>query len=132
MLPILGLIEFVACGLVTSAIAWVRHLYGAPRMYRDWEVRYLVPFLILIVVVGSIFLSVTHGVAPQQPDSYPPEVGLALVLGITLVALVAWLVIEVGRYGARHRSASHGNRPYSHIASPQRRARPGRGKNGAR
>ena len=104
MLAILVLVEFVACGLMASAIAWLRYLYGAP-MSRDWHaamVRYLVPFMMPILVVLFISMSVTHRAA-AQPDTYPPDVGLAFFLGIALVLFLWWLVVEVGRYRAHHR-----------------------------
>jgi hypothetical protein len=104
VLAILVLVEFVASGLVASAIAWLRYLYGAP-MSRDWHatmVRYLVPFLMPILVVLFISMSITHR-AEQQPDTYPPDVGFAVGLGIALVLLLVWLVVEVGRYRAHHR-----------------------------
>ena len=105
MLAIIVLVEFVASGFVASAIAWLRYLYGAPWS-RDWHatmVRYLVPVLMPILVVLFIVMSVTHSAAVQQPDTHPPDVGFALGLGIALAALLVWLVVEVGRYRARHR-----------------------------
>jgi hypothetical protein len=118
-------VEAMACCLVSSAIAWLRYLYGAP-MSRDWHataVRYLIPVLMPILVGLLIYMGVTH-----RAESYVPAVSAA-GLGIAVAVLVVWLVVEVGRYSARHRSVSHDNRPYSHISSPQRRAERGRGRN---
>lgn len=131
MLAILVLVEFVGCCLVTSAIWWLRYLYGA-RLSRDWHAtaaRYVIPLLTPILVV----LFVIRPPAPaQQPHSHPQDVGLAVVLGIALAALFVWLVVEVGRYSTRDRGLSHSSRPYYGIPSRGRRAKTRRGKNGTR
>ena len=103
---------------------WLRYLYGAP-MSREWHAtmaRYVLPLLTLLLVALLLSVRNSHP-AVQQPDSLP-----AVVLGAALVALLVWLVVEVGRYSARQRGASHGNRLYSRIPPPRRRAKLGRGK----
>jgi hypothetical protein len=83
-------------------------------LYRDWEVRYLVPILALLLVGLFISMSVT-GMAATEPDSSPTAIGLALGLGIALVALVAWLVVEVRRFRDRPDDALRATRPRSHL-----------------
>lgn len=129
MLAILLLVEFFGRSLVVSAIAWLRYLYGAPFVTRDWEVRYVVPVLLALFVVIFTIMSIQHRTTINQPDTYPADVGLSLGLCIALAALVVWLIVEVGRYRTGSRNVSHGNRPYSRIAPPHRRAKIRRGKN---
>jgi len=114
MPAIVGMAEFISCCLVTSAIAWLRRLRGAPLMYPDFGIRYVVPVVALILVV----LLMSLGVHEQQrgefhQDSSQPVVVMALCLGVVLVALVAWLVVEVRRFGApwARAGASRRNRP---------------------
>ena len=112
MPAIVGMVEFTSCGLVVSAIAWLRHFRGAPRMNYDFGVRYVVPVLTVIMVVLLISLSAHEQQRGEfHPDSSPQTVGMALGLGIVLAALVVWLVVEARRFGARPYGASRRNRP---------------------
>lgn len=112
MPAIVGMAEFIACGLVTTAIAWLRHLRGAPRTYYDFGIRYVVPVLLLILIVLLISMGVDeHRRGVFHPDSSPQAVGLAISLGVVLAALAAWLVVEVRRFGARPYGASRATRP---------------------
>lgn len=127
----LPLVEFVACGLMTSAIAWLRYLYGA-RMSRDSHAtaaRYVLPILSVISVVPFIFMGIQHPTTINQPDTRPADVGFFLGLHIVTAALAVWLVIEVGRYRTRTRDVSHRNQSYSRVTPPHRRAKIRRGKN---
>lgn len=111
MAAIVGMAEFISCYLVTSAMAWLRHLRGAPRMLHDFAIRYVGPALMSIMVVLAIYLGVDEQRRGEfHPDSSPPVVGMALGLGVVLAALVVWLVVEVRRFGARPYGASRVNR----------------------
>ncbi len=133
MAAIVGMAEFISCVLVTSAIAWLRHLRGAPRMAHDFEIRYVAPVSMSIIVVLAIFLGVHEQRRGEfHPDSSPPAVGMALGLGVVLVALVVWLMVEVGRYRTHRRGVSRSNQSYSHNPSSQRRPKRGRSKNRTR
>lgn len=127
-MQILPLVEFASCGLVLSAIAWLRYLYGAPLPARDWEVRHIVPFLSALIIVGSIIMGIQHPMPINQPDTHLVDAGIILGLHIVSAALVVWLVVEVGRYRTRSRNVSHRNQSYSRIPPPRRRSKRGKGK----
>ncbi len=115
MPAIVVLAEFVTCGLLISAIAWVRHFRGAPRMLHAFGVRYIVPVLIPILVALLISLSLDEQRKGEfHPESSSPVVGMAIALGVGVVALVVWLVVEVRRFGGRPYGASRDKRPRRH------------------
>ena len=114
MPAIVGMAEFISCCLVTSAIAWLRHLRGAPRMLHGFAIRYVFPALMPIIVVLTIFLGVDEQrMGEFHPDSSTPVVCMALGLGVVLAALIVWLVVEVRWIGARPYGASRVNRSRS-------------------
>lgn len=120
---ILKLAVMVGLPLTMSAIAWLRHLSGAPR--RDWHeagVRYLVPPLTVIVAVLLISMEIQD---PQvmQPDTYPPDIELFLVVGGVWAALVVWLVVEARRYRARHQELSYTQRLANRDKARKKRTR---------
>ena len=130
MLATLLVVEFAVCGLAVSTIAWLRYLRGAP-MSRDWHVtgaRYLVPFLVVLLIVSFILMSI------QRPTGINANMQPSDILGPSVVsaALLLWLVVEVLRFRTRPRDIRHGNHSYSRIAPPQRRAKLGKGKNRTR
>ncbi len=132
MLVILVVGEFFGCCLALSAIAWLRHFYGAPPLARDWVARYGVPFLSAMAIALGTYLSIQNRTTIQQLDMHPPDVRLPLVLGIALAAFVVWLMVEVGRYRTHRRGVSRSNQSYSHNPSSQRRPKRGRSKNRTR
>ena|SRR5690242_8299825 len=99
-----ALAEFTICGLVINAIGCLRHFREVPPSARDRGVRfrYVVPVLTLAcaLVFGTMIMLEQQEVAYPE-DSNPAFVGMALGLGVALVALVVWLLIEVRRYRAR-------------------------------
>lgn len=133
MPAILFMVEFVGCSLVLSAIAWLRYLYGALLPARDWEVRCVIPCLSALIAIILIPMTIQNRATIMQPDMRSLDMSFALGLHVVSAALVAWLLVEVGRYRTRPRNASHGNRSYSRIAPPRwRRAKIGKGKNRSR
>ncbi len=116
-MQILPLIEFAGCGLVFSAIAWLRYLYGAPLPARDWAARYIVPFSSAIMfVLGSIIMGIQRPAPIHQPD--PQDARIILGLHLISAALLVWLLVEVGHYRTRSRNvtpAPSPNPPPRHL-----------------
>ncbi len=110
---ILKLAEFAGCGLVGSAIAWLRYLYGAPmsRDERSARLRYVIPFGTALLTASFIYMGIDDPVV-RQPDTYPPDVVLFRGMGVVLAALIIWLVVEVRRYRAHLQGVPQGSRPY--------------------
>lgn len=108
---ILKLTVFAGCGLVGSAIAWLRYLYGAPmsRDERSAGLRYIIPFGTALLTAAFIYMGIDDPTV-RQPDTYPPDVELFLGMGVVLAALVVWLAVEVRRYRAHLHGVPQGGR----------------------
>jgi hypothetical protein len=99
---IAALAECIGACLVVSAIAWLRHLSGAPPLVHDFAARYITPVLMFVAAVSSSW----YAVDAQQHGEFHPEsdaavAGLALLLGIVLSGELVWLVVEVRRFRER-------------------------------
>jgi hypothetical protein len=98
---------------VTTAVGWLRHFRGAPLL-PGLGVRYVPSVLtpISVLVLGAMALVMVEQHQVTHPaDLAPAFVGIVLGLGIVLVALVVWPVVEVRRFRARPYGASRVNRP---------------------
>jgi type VI protein secretion system component VasK len=103
MYAIAALAELCSACLLLSAIAWLRHLYGAPPLMHDFTVRYIMSVLIFMAAVSSIWYAVDAQRSGEfHPESDPTAAVLALGCGVVLVGVLVWLVVEVRRFRARH------------------------------
>lgn len=109
--PVLVLIEAFGSCLLMSVIEWLRYLRGK-RGPRSWEVRYLVPPL---VVVATVLIALTYDPASAAASIGPPAV---VGFSVFFVVMCGWLAFEIGRFVALPHAAG--------IYRSDRPRRPGR------